>query len=172
MAAPDGITVALSLGPAVITGMVGYFAARQQSQVLIRQTREETERLRIDHAETSRRRRESVYRDLLSLMHRLDLMIGGFGREEDGDLEDWLNDFQTLWGAIALCGGPDVRAALAEVQRTVDDVGQAARSGPASSFDALFAKAYRANHERLAHQVEDLIDAMRADVSPSSPVAL
>lgn len=74
----DATTVALALGPALITGVVGYCGARLQTAVAIRQVESENEHLRAQYEEAERQRRLDGYHELLTLLYRLDAMMAGF----------------------------------------------------------------------------------------------
>lgn len=164
----DATTVLLALGPAAITGVVGYVAARAQSRAAIRSAEIENERLRLDHREAERQGRKETYHQLLTLLHRLDAMMAGFADLSQESFSRWLSDFESASGAVDLFGGIQVRRELRGVRERIDEIGlRARRRDGRTSFETLFAEAYRDGRAPLTAAVDRTLEAMRSDVALS-----
>jgi hypothetical protein len=160
----------LAVGPAVFTGILGYAIARLQAKATGVQANAETERLRRQHDEAARQRRQAAYHDLLALMYALDSLLAGMGPDpfSKAALDAWLGRFQLLYGAIDLFGTDTVRSEILGVKRELDAMGTAARhragSTRSSGFADDFVRAYADGRTKLISAVNRMIDAMRTDV--------
>jgi hypothetical protein len=158
-------TVFLALGPAVVTGILGYAVARLQARVALAQAAAENGRLRLQYAETRRDHRQRSYHDFLSLMYRLDSMIGGLSVLSEEDFARWIGDFQRVYGGIELFGASPVRDRLPAVRDAVNAIGEAATYRDVESFESAMRDAYRDGRGRLISAVDELIESMRTDVT-------
>lgn len=160
----------LAVGPAVVTGILGYAIARLQTKASVQQSASETERLRRQHAEAARQQRQTAYHDLLALMYKLDSLLTGIGPDplSKPALDAWFGQFQLLYGAIDLFGTDAVRRDIVGIKAELDAMGVVARrqaGGTRSSgFVDEFGNAYAAGRGRLIAAVDRVIDSMRADV--------
>jgi hypothetical protein len=150
----------------MIAGAVGYYGARLQSQVSIRQVDAEGERLHVEHAEIERQRRLDSYHNFLTLLYRLDAMMAGFAPLSKETFDSWLDDFQSLYGGIDLYGTGSVRECMSEVKNALDEVGMDAQHLRGNgTFEKKFADAYSRGRKRLIQTVELAIEAMRQDIA-------
>jgi hypothetical protein len=157
--------VLLALGPAIVTGVVGYRGAMLQAAVSIKGVEAENERLRQEQREGERQRRLGSYHDFLSLMHRLDAMMAGFAPLSKEAFDGWLDAFQSLYGGIDLYGSDSVREQLAKAKDVLDEIGtEARRERGGESFERRFAAAYPAGRRRLIEAVGLVLEEMRRDV--------
>lgn len=163
-------TALIAIGPAVVSGALGYAVARLQSKATTAQSEAETERLRRQHAEAARQQRQAAYHELLALMYRLDSLVAGMGPDpfSKSALDGWLGQFQLLYGSIDLFGTDAVRQETAAIKREIDAIGAAARrraGGTRSTgFAEEFVPAYVDGRAKLRVAVGNVVDAMRIDV--------
>lgn len=157
--------VLLALGPAIVTGLVGYRSAMLQAAVSIQGVEAENERLRDERRESERQRRLGGYHDFLSLMHRLDAMMAGFSPLSKEAFDAWLDHFQSLYGGIDLYGSDAVRGQLVSVKDVLDEIGtEARRQRGNDAFEKRFAAVYPAHRDRLIEAVGGVLEEMRGDV--------
>ncbi|HZV72944.1 MAG TPA: hypothetical protein VFF79_04440 [Conexibacter sp.] len=162
-----GTTIVLTLGPAAITGLVGYAVARTHVGITEVQVAAERDRLRTEHAEAARQSRQAAYHAFLTLLYRLDMLVSGFGSEDFSDavFKHWADEFLQLCGGIGLSSEPPVRAALHDVRNVIDAIGLAAVSThDHRPFAESFAAAYRAQRGALDGSMSALLTAMQVDV--------
>jgi hypothetical protein len=160
--------VLLALGPAVVTGLVGYRSAMVQAAVSMRGVEAENERLVGQHREDERQRRLTGYHDFLTLIYRLDAMMAGFAPLSQDAFEEWLDNFQRLYGAINLTASEPVRVRVAEMKAALDAIGmEACRIGGDASFERKFADSYLRGRERPIQAVAEVIEEMRKESSSS-----
>jgi hypothetical protein len=170
-AVSSGTTIALTLGPAAITGLVGFAVARTQVGIARVQVAAERDRLRMEHAEAARQSRQAGYHALLTLLYRLDMLVGGFGSEafDDAAFKRWIDDFLNLCGGIDLAANPPVRAALRDLRGTIDAIGMAAVAGQDHRpFAESFAAAYRVQRAAIDTSIAALLGTMQTDVQPNA----
>lgn len=161
----DAATVLLALGPAAITGLLGYYGARLQAQTSLEQAAAQTRELLLQHSEGKRQHRQGTYHEFLRLMYGLDLMLGGFAPLSRQAFDTWLAEFQSLYGGMDLFGSRDVRALMPAMRNALDQIGlQAQRDRGSAPFEERFAAAYRRDRGRISDAMTAITDAMRADV--------
>lgn len=165
-------TVLLAMGPAAITGIVGYAGARLQARTAENQARVEIDRLRLEQADTARHQRQTAYHDFLLLLQGLDAMVVGLFVEpwSKDAFARWLGQFHHHYGCIDLYGTDTVRSAATRVKAVLDDIGNGARQRGADvdAFVEHFAAAYYDNREHLIAAVEETLNMMRQDILPRS----
>jgi hypothetical protein len=169
-----GTTIVLTLGPAAITGMVGFAVARTQIGIARAQVAAERDRMLLEHAEVGRQSRRAAYHELLTLLYRLDMLVGGFGPEvfADATFKRWADELMELCSRIELAAEVPVRSALRDVRRLIDAVGLAAVKGQDSRpFAERFAIAYRAQRGALDATIGVLLSVMQVDLQPATGAA-
>lgn len=162
----DATTVLLTLGPAIVTGAVGYSSARLQARSAFEHVAGELDRLRQEQHESERQRRLTSYLDFLTLVYRLDAMMAGFAPLSKEAFEGWLDSFQSLSAGIDLFGSEHVHASLSAVNEVLDQIGIRARHSRSSEpFEQKFAAAYFHRRADLADAMEAVAGEMRRDVT-------
>jgi hypothetical protein len=160
--AMDWTTVAT----AAVTGAVGYGGAWLQSRTTVEQAREETDRLRLQHAEERLRARQGTYRDLLKSLRDYDGMMLQYNLHDDHAVIAWMEGYASYRAGVDLYGSPEVVAAteqLAAVMTRTSEI--AARDPTGRSLIERHARAYSPLRDDVLEARRALIEAMRTDAS-------
>jgi hypothetical protein len=168
----DWATVAIALGPAGITGLVGYYAAKFARDSSKEETRAATERIRLEHAEAMRSHRQTVYHDFLTLLERHNLMMFGFAPRDQHLYEEWLDKFYAQYHGLHLFGAQGVRDALGALVDVLTAAGSEALGGAPEDQPLEvehMVSVWPRHMEAFAEVTADLTIAMREDVAAGLP---
>jgi hypothetical protein len=166
---PAWATVAIAIGPALITACVALFAARFQRDTSLAETNAATERLRIEHAETERSHRQGVYHQFLTLIERQDATMMGFAPLSEELFRDWLSQYYAIHQGMSLFGAQSVRDALTPLADMLDEEGAEARiiaKQTGEPFHEAIRAPYAARRNETFERMDELREAMRVDVAP------
>jgi hypothetical protein len=166
----DLATVLLALGPATITGLVGYFAVRFQRDTSKAETEAATERLRVEYEEKERARRQDAYHDFLILLEEHDAMMTGYAPRDDAAYRDFRNRFYAGYQGIHLFGAEEVRDAVGGVAGALGDLAlHAQETAEGKPLVQAMAAVYSAHVQEITAQTALLTMAMRDDVAVHVP---
>jgi hypothetical protein len=170
------------------TGLVGLagiaasiFAAKKSAETALAQVDAERERQVGQHAEDHRRNRQATYHLFLTAAAQLRATRGEVAESEEAEKARW--EFLHLLHGVELFGTEDVRQAAARVTSVLERL--ATRHGTLEIVEqppgyvgpkaraAVRALAELLREEEVADRMNDLLEAMRADVAPDRgrPVA-
>jgi hypothetical protein len=107
----DTATVLIAIGPAAITALVAYFAARFQRDTSKAETEAATLR-RIEHDEAKRSHRQGLCHNFLILLVELAGMMKGFAPLDEARVQGWLASFYAQSQGLQLYGAQGMRDAL------------------------------------------------------------
>jgi hypothetical protein len=161
-------TVLLAVGPAAITGLVGFAGARLQAQTAQKQARNEIDRLLLEQGDTARQQRQAAYHDFVTLLYRLDAMVVGLVAEpwSKETFSSWLEQFHLYFGCIDLYATDDVRSSATQIKTVLDEIGSKAREHgtDVDTFVRHFPTTYHDNRQSLIAAVEQTLNLMRHDI--------
>lgn len=138
--------------------LTGYWVARRNS-------RDETERLRVQYREDERRNRQNHYHQMLAYFDSLDSWARS-GTARGKEFEELGRHFDNLHGGMLLFGDEKVVDALGPVIELLDEIGDGEGSGDEV---ARWKEAYFSRREALVGHQGDLALLMRNDLSRALP---
>jgi hypothetical protein len=158
-------TFAIATGPAAVTAFVAWFAARYQRQAALTETREATERIRIELAEEDRQRLLTTYHDYLKNLRRLDVLMMGSTTAEKVAFDAWVEEYYALQAAIELRGHPEVFVAVNDLHSPLEEMDRTAVDDVHPHTQA-FQTAYKARRDEVISLRDKVIDAVRLVAAP------
>ena len=138
----------------VLSGFLGYWAARNQNQVDLAKIGIERDRLGLELEEPQRQLRRTAYHDFLDSAYRIHLHLAGIQPLPDDERAAALRELGHRANGVYLTGSEDAKEAATALQAVV-------RS--ALEQDDYVESGAR---ERVQDAVRDAIEAMRADAAP------
>jgi hypothetical protein len=168
----DWTLIITTLGTAGLAGSFGYFTARQQNKVALRQIEAESDRLREQHREDHLRNRQGTYHAFIvadeELGAHLTLPIGI--QPEEMDAVTRRHAYAAA--GVMLFGASEVQVALAALQAKYVEIGELLEPDPnnPAAFVRKASEIYVAHVEELNELRYAVLDAMRADVGPDRRV--
>jgi hypothetical protein len=151
---------------AVLVGVIGFFSTRMTAKVAVRQSEEETTRLKAEQEEARKKERQVRYHDLLSHERAFfNLTDAERGQISLDDFDEWqkkLNEFLT---GVMLFGTAPTAAASADLFRIVGEVSSDARNRAGIDFEESLSQAFENHNKEWRLARRRLLDEMREDVA-------
>jgi hypothetical protein len=163
----DTATVLIAIGPAAITALVAYFAARFQRDTSKAETEATTLRIRIEHDEAKRSHRQGVYHNFLILLVELAGMMKGFAPLDEARLQGWLASFYAQSQGLQLYGAQGMRDALTPLGGAIGEALVEAEKGDKRlPLYERMKVAYGRHEGEIVVATIELTEEMREDVAP------
>lgn len=163
----DWTTVLVAIGPATVTGLVGWFGAKKNGEIALSQAEKNAEvaiaqakvpidQIGLSEAISDRRGRENAYHDLLDWLRTFDVAEGRVAVTTP-EITEWRVKFDHAVNAVVLLGAEGVPEAADKCAIIVHNI---------MTNSAGVDRAFAADHDAFAEALADLLSAMRDDVSP------
>jgi hypothetical protein len=169
----DWTQIVLTLGPAIVTGAVGYVVARKNADVELRRVEAENERLRAQHREDHLRNRQGTYHRLIDQELGLQRLFatGRAERLTRDEWDAWAAEHQFLLTGVVLFGTTEAARATEHLrsihEQLYDSYLSNADAYPnLSDFHDHMLAALQKHHAQLMAARTTLLTVMRADVAP------
>jgi hypothetical protein len=158
----DWTTVLVAVGPAAVTGLVGYLTARRNAAVALAGLTSENQRLREQYKEDHLRNRQTTYHDLLVAEARLQEVLRTYrgGQAVDPKQSERYDDLVKAGIGAMIFGTDQVRAGARLLLNLYAEI-----ADQVTTYD-FGTKLLEERDEDITSARIALTDAMRGDVAP------
>ena len=159
-------TIVLASLPAAITAALGYYGVRSQRDTSLAETNAATLRIRIEHADAERAKRQGAYHDYVALLTQNAAVMLTAASGDDDSVDAWFEMYWRAHSGLRIVSPPAVRDALVRLAAVLDEVGIEANQGDLSGPGLPRLRSAYLNHRaEIDTAVEALVEEMRKDVA-------
>jgi hypothetical protein len=159
-------TILLAVLPAGITAALGYAGVRSQRDTSLAETKAATLRVRIEHADAERAKRQAAYQEYLVLLTQHAAVMQRAGSADEAWVDEWFEKYWRQESGLRIFAPPGVQDALGRLAAALDVVADEANQGDQSGPGLpRLRSAFLSHRDQVIAAIEAVAVEMRKDVA-------